>query len=159
MHRGAGIFSGDKNVRLARFVRNKEAVTGLMDRQFAGDEVCLSRKHITILADARDLSGMFEVPEHLVKSHAHATLASERFSQLTLVQRPVVFASQQGKNLFPNFTSVLSHLSENILFDLIVDVTRFQYGVHDEKTDYSRHIRGRIDRDWSCRVLIWRGRH
>ena len=63
MHRRAGILGRDKNVRLARFIRDEKTVTGLMDRQFAGDKIRFSGQDVTILADARDFAGAFELAQ------------------------------------------------------------------------------------------------
>ena len=93
VHRGAGIFRGDKNVRFIQFFCDEKTVTGLMDRQFASNKIGLGWQYITILPNARDFAVALQFTEDLIECHPYAALASQLFRQLALVERPIIFAS------------------------------------------------------------------
>src|ERR1700680_776811 len=115
VHGRAGVFRGDKNVRLAWSFDNEEAVAGLMDRQCAGDKIGFGRQNVTILANARDLAGAFQLTQNFAQGDSFAAGQIELARDVDLIEWPVVFPSEKRANLFSNFTSVLSHASESIL--------------------------------------------
>src|ERR1041384_7204 len=90
VHCGAGVFGGDKNVRLARFFWNEKTETGLMDRQLSSNKVGFGRKDGTILPDARDLAGVLEFAQSFSHFDAVATFCAERVCDLVSISRPII---------------------------------------------------------------------
>ena len=115
MHRRAGIFRCNENVRLARLICHQKAVARLMDRQFSGDQISLRRQDVTILADPRDLARAFQLAQDLVETHPHSALASQLGRDLVLVEGPVILVPEQSDYFCSYIASVFGHLSENIL--------------------------------------------
>jgi hypothetical protein len=74
VHCGAGILSGNENVRLSRLFRDKETVTGLMDRQFPSDKIGVGWKDVPILANANNFAGMLQLVQSFANSNAIATV-------------------------------------------------------------------------------------
>ena len=100
VHRGAGIFRGDKKVLLSRFSRCQKGVARLVDVQRARHQIRFRGEDVAVLADTRDLSGLLELAQHLVQSHANATFPAEGFSQLHLIERPIFRRTQEAQDLF-----------------------------------------------------------
>src|ERR1700687_1052899 len=61
VHRSAGIFRGDENIRFTRFLWNQKTIARLMDRELPRDKVGFGRKDVTIFSDASDFAGMFQL--------------------------------------------------------------------------------------------------
>jgi hypothetical protein len=95
-------------------VSGEKSVADLMNRQFAGYEVGLSRKNISVLADARDLALALELTQCFPQCNSFTGSQAKFASDIGLVERPVIFSCQQRQNLFSNLTSVYSHLGETI---------------------------------------------
>src|SRR5437773_4431026 len=140
MHGCSDVFRRDENVRLPRHFGREKSVAGLMNRQFAGYQVSLSRQNISVLSDASDLAGAFELAQALAQRNPpggrHAHLARD----FDLVERPIIFPRKQTQNLFSNVTSVQSHLSETIApgFSIYCDFDRRS---NHAKSDCCRRVR------------------
>src|SRR5437899_623597 len=114
MHGCSDVLRGDENICPARCFRYEKSVAGLMNRQFAGNQVRLSRKNKSILADARDFASALELTQDFPQCNPFAGGQAEFASDVNLVKRPIVFSGQERQNLFSNLTSVYSHLGEII---------------------------------------------
>jgi len=115
VHCGAGILSGDENVRVCRLFRDKETVTDLMDRQFPSDKIGFGWKDVPILANANNFAGMLQLVQSFANFNAIATLQSERSRDLISIAWPIIRSPQQGEELFSNCATVFGHVDENIL--------------------------------------------
>jgi hypothetical protein len=100
VHRGAGVLRRDEKVLFARLLARKESVASLVNMQCAGNEIGLRGQHITVFADARDLSRLFHLPQQGVQTHLHSALSAKRFSQLDVIERPIFRGPQQTEDLF-----------------------------------------------------------
>src|SRR5436190_6219147 len=118
MHGCPDILCCDENIRPTGCFWCEKSVADLMNRQFAGYEVRLSRKHISVLADARDLTRALELTQGFPQCNSFTGSQAKFASDIGLVERPVIFSCQQRQNLFSNLTSVYSHLGETIASSL-----------------------------------------
>src|ERR1700731_274384 len=121
VHRSAGIFCRDKNIRLTRFLWNQKTVTRLMDRQFPGHEIGFGGKDVTVLTNADDLAGMFQLGQSFAHRNAVPALQSERSRDLISIARPVIRRTQERQHFFSNCATVFAHVGESIL--KVVDLT------------------------------------
>ena len=65
-----------------------------MHLQFSRNEVRFLREDVTVLPDARDLAGLFQLAQRLVQSHANTAFPAELFRQFRLVERPQYFGAR-----------------------------------------------------------------
>src|SRR5437867_4474764 len=114
MHGCPDVLCCDENIRPARCFWYEKSVADLMNRQFAGYEVGLSRKNISVLADARDLAPALELTQGFPQCNSFTGSQAKFASDIGPVQWSVIFSCQQRQNLFSNLTSVYSHLGEII---------------------------------------------
>jgi hypothetical protein len=68
--------------------------------QQSGDQIGFRRKHVAVLADARDLALALQFLERLVQIHPHAALAAERFTELHFIERAVLRRRKQTQDFF-----------------------------------------------------------
>ena len=61
VHGCSDVLRCDENIRPARCFRCEKSIASLMNRQFAGYKVRLSRQNIPVLADARDCARALEL--------------------------------------------------------------------------------------------------
>src|SRR6266852_2036994 len=115
VHGCAGVLRCDKNIGLAWSFRCQKSVAGLVDRQFTGHQIGLSRQDVAIFSDARDLAQAFELAQHFSQRDAFAAFQPEFARDLDLIEWPVIFSREERENLFSNFASVLRHTSESLL--------------------------------------------
>jgi hypothetical protein len=118
MHRRSNIFRCDENIRLSGCFRHEKSVARLMNRQFAGYEVRLSRQNVSVPANTRDLAGALELTQGFPQWNSFTGSQAKFASDIGLVGRPVIFSRQERQNLFSNLTSVYSHLGETIASSL-----------------------------------------
>jgi hypothetical protein len=114
MHRCADVFRRNENVRLAPVFRGEKRITSWMDGYLPGYQISLSRKDVSILPDARDLTSAFEVAQRFAQRDSRTAAHANFPSDLNLVQRPIIFPRQERENLFPDLRSICDHLSETI---------------------------------------------
>src|SRR4029077_9318549 len=117
VHGSAGVLSGDKDVRLALFLRNQKAITGLMDRQFSGDEIGFGGKNVTVLANPDDFAGVFKLAQNPPDLDLLLAFQPERAGDLIPVAGLIIGSAQQADNLFSNCATVFAHFGETILGD------------------------------------------
>ena len=100
VHGRSGIFRRDEKVLFARLLARKKSITGLVNMQRAGNQIRFRRNHVAILANARDLSGLFHLPKQGIQPHLHSAPAAEGFSQFDIVERAIFRRAQQAQDLF-----------------------------------------------------------
>src|SRR5947207_13811875 len=96
-----------------------------MNRYLTGYQVSLNRQDVPILADPRDLTSAFEVPQRSAQGDSRPAAYAKFPSDLDLVQRPVIFPGQERENLFSNLGFVYAHFRRNNMLRF-VDLARFQ---------------------------------
>ena len=69
-----------------------------MNLQPAGNEIRLRREDVTILANARDLTGAFELAQRFLDLVPVAAAKAKLTGQLLLVQRSVGWAPKNGED-------------------------------------------------------------
>ena len=97
MHGGPDIFRCDENIRAARCFWCEKSVADLMNRQFAGYEIGLRRKNISVLADARDLARALELAQCFAQCNSSGAAESDFASDLSLVRRPVILRASSAR--------------------------------------------------------------
>jgi hypothetical protein len=100
VHGRSSIFRRDEKVLFARLLARKKSVTGLVNMQRSGNQIRFRRDHVTILANARDLSGLFHLPKQGIQPHLHAAPAAKGFSQLDIIERAIFRRAEQTQDLF-----------------------------------------------------------
>src|SRR5947199_4218700 len=150
MHGCSNIFRCNENVRLPRHFGREKSVAGLMNRQFAGYQVSLSRQNISVLPDASDLARAFELAQALAQRDPPGARHAQLARDVELVERPIIFPRKQTQNLFSNVTSVQSHLSETIapVLPIYCDFNRRS---NYAKSDCCRRVRDRPGDCLTCR--------
>ena len=94
MHGRAGIFGRDEKILLPRLPRRKKCVARLVNGQRARNEIRLGWQNVAVFPDAGDFAGLLELPQHLVQSHANATLPAQSLPQLNLIEGPILRGAQ-----------------------------------------------------------------
>src|ERR1700736_303611 len=124
VHAGADVFRSDEDICLPGLVRVQKRESRLVDRQCARNEIGFGGEDVAVLANARDLAGMLEFAQCVSEHDALAARQRELARNLDLIERPIIACREQPENLFSNFTSIFCHMSETIVLDVIVDLTK-----------------------------------
>jgi hypothetical protein len=98
VHGGAGVFGGNENVALLSTFARKETETGLVDLDSTGHEVGGFRQDVPILANARDLTGVFQFAQCFFDFASIVAPETERGGDFLFVERAVFRTAEESEN-------------------------------------------------------------